>query len=445
MKPRSIQRHLLSWVLGALCLGGPLLIVAAYLITLAEIEEVLDDSLRQTALVLADRDLEPGPRRAPRADEDAESRLLTIARRPDGTLLFSSQPDLKVVFQPLAGASLQEVDGQRWHVYTVVQADRVIQVAQPEAVRYGAAVETASQLIVPLAALFVLIGALTVVALRRGLRPLGIATRDIAQRSARALEPLDPHSVPRELVPLVAALNGLLARLSAAFAQQRDFVADAAHELRTPITALQLQLQLLQRSSDAGERERAMHALAAGVARAGRLIRQLLSLSRATTDADVGLGIEHKRLDLGSLARQAVAHWTADAERRGIDLGAEVRGAVALHGDAAQLEILLGNLIENALRYTPGGGVVDVVAEMLEGVPTLRVIDNGPGIAEPDRARVFDRFYRSPEAITRDASGSGLGLAIVRAIAERHRAQISLHEGRAGSGLEVRVAFGSGK
>lgn len=454
MKLPSIQGHLLTWVLGTLCLGGPLLVFAGYLITLAEIEEVLDDSLRQTALLLADRDLAQAPgapsERAPEprdaqsshdADDDTESRLLTIARRPDGTLLFSSQPGLTIEFDPRSGASVQRANGERWHVYTVIRPDRTIQVAQPEAVRNDAAVETASQLIVPLATLFALIAALMLVALRRGLRPLRIATHDLAQRSAHSLDPLDLHGVPRELAPLVRALNDLLARLSTAFAQQRDFVADAAHELRTPVTALQLQLQLLERSADPAERAQTMQELAAGIARTARLIRQLLSLSRATTDEDAGLAFEYARLDLGVLAREAVARWSSDAERRQIDLGAEVRGAAWVHADAVHLGILLGNLIENALRYTPAGGVVDVVAEILDGRPTLRVIDNGPGIAEADRVRVFDRFYRSPEAVTRDASGSGLGLAIVKAIADKHRAQVSLHEGHAGFGVEVRVAF----
>jgi signal transduction histidine kinase len=444
MKQPSIQRHLLTWVLGTLCLGGPLIVLAGYLITLAEIEEVLDDSLRQTALLLADRDLAPGPtpaaERTPDSDDD-ESGLLTVARRPDGTLLFSSRPETPIAFEARPGTSVQRIEGERWHVYTVVQHDRIIQVAQPEAVRDDAAVETASQMIVPLAALFVLITVLMLVALRRGLRPLRVAARDLAQRSAGSLDPLELRTVPRELLPLVHAFNDLLARLGAAFAQQRDFVGDAAHELRTPVTALQLQLQLLQRSSDPDEREQAMQELAAGIGRTARLIRQLLSLSRAAADEDAGLAFERKRVDLGELARAAVARWSGEAQRRRIDLGAEVRGPGRVWADASQLETLLDNLIENALRYTLAGGVVDVVAQPLDGAPALRVIDNGPGVAQAESMRVFDRFYRSPEAIARDASGSGLGLAIVKAIADKHGATVSLHEGHAGIGLEVRVAF----
>lgn len=445
MKRPSIQRHLLSWVLGALCIGGPLTVLAGYLITFDEIEEVLDDGLRQTALLLADRDLAPGPAPDPRAvrvpDDDVESPMLTIARRPDGTLLFSSRPGMTIDFKPVAGASVQQAGGDRWHVFTVVQSDRVIQVAQREVVRHDAAVEAASQMVAPLAALFLLVGALMLFALRRGLRPLRIAAADLARRSAGSLEPLGLGSVPRELGPLVHALNDLLARLATAFGQQRAFVADAAHALRTPVTALQLQLQLLEHTEDPVERGQLMREVEAGVGRIARLIRQLLHLSRASTDPDAGLVFRHARLDLGAAVRSAVARGSNEAERRQIDLGAETSGECRIEGDAAQLDILLDNLIENALRHTPSGGFVDVAAGMFEGLPTLRVIDSGPGIAEGERGRVFDRFYRGPAAILRDANGSGLGLAIVKAIADKHQARVWLQAGREGIGLEVRVAF----
>ena len=144
---------------------------------------------------------------------------------------------------------------------------------------------------------------------------------------------------------------------------------------------------------------------------------------------------------LGELARAVVVRWVDEAERRGIDLGADVQGEATVEGDAEQLEICSATLSRMRCSYTPPGGVVDVVAGTFDGAPTLRVIDTGPGIAASERARVFDRFYRSPGAATLDVSGSGLGLAIVRAVADKHRAVVSLHDGRAGAGLEVRVAF----
>ena len=237
----------------------------------------------------------------------------------------------------------------------------------------------------------------------------------------------------------IGVMDLIRVEVEVAFENQRRFVADAAHELRSPVTALQLQLQVLERSRDPAERALATAELAAGIARTRRLIAQLLDLSRSS--ADGALPLVPESLALGELARTIVARWSVEAERRQIDLGAETRTDARIEGDREQLEMLLGNLVENALRYTPGGGTVDVVATVIDGAPTLEVVDNGPGIAADERTRVFDRFYRSPEAMAGGESGSGLGLAIVKAIADRHGAAVSLHDGRGGSGLGVRVRF----
>jgi two-component system, OmpR family, sensor kinase len=445
MRQPSIRRRLMIWVLGALSLGAPLLVFAAYLLTLAEIDEVLDDSLRQTALLLADRDLARTLPAEPAAGSasplDTESMLVAIARRPDGALLFSSQPATSLSFSVTPGASMQRANDAMWHVFTVVQDDRIVQVAQPASVRRESAAEAASQLLLPLFALVAMIGVLLVIALRRGLQPLRTTGAALADRSASSLAPLDLHDVPLEFQPLVRALNDLLQRLSTAFEAQRNFVADAAHELRSPVTALQLQVQILERSRDPVEQAEITRALAAGIGRTRRLIEQLLYLSGAVADEPAGVPPVRERVGLGDLARAVVVRWSLDAERRQIDLGADVVNEATVVGDAAQLDVLLSNLVDNALRHARRTGVVDIVAGTFEGAPTLRVIDDGPGIPEAERARVFDRFYRSPEAAARAETGSGLGLAIAKAIAGRHRASISLHGGPDGVGLEVRVVF----
>ncbi len=437
------------WVLGALCIGAPVLALAAYWLTLGEIDEVLNDSLKQTALLLADRDLSgamaPAPGAAPLASADTESQLVAIARHTDGSLLFTSAPHLQLRFDALPGKSIQRANGAQWHIFTVVQGDRFVQVAQPTAVRRESAAESASQLLVPLVALIASMGGMLVIALRRGMRPLAAANEALARRSARSLEPLDLSGVPVELLPVAQTLNDLLQRLATAFAAQRNFVADAAHELRSPITALQLQVQILERSRDPAKRALATVELSAGIGRARRLIEQLLQLSRASADDNGGDLPAREPVRLAELVRAVVVRLAAEAERRGIDLGADARVDAVVQGDAAQLDILLGNLVENALRYTPRGGIVDVATDMIDGAPVLRVIDNGPGIASAERARVFDRFYRSPDAEAGTVPGSGLGLAIVKSIADRHGAVTSLHDGRAvagqSAGLEVRVAF----
>jgi signal transduction histidine kinase len=443
MSSASILRRQLAWVLGALVLGAALLIVAAYRITLAEIDEILDDGLRQTALLLADRDLVhmPAGSAVDFGAAQTESKMVAFGRRPNGDLLFTSQPELSLAFRVAPGASVQSAGGLSWHVFTVVQSDRIIQVAQPDAVRSESAVEAASQMLLPMALLTLLIAVLLLAALRRGLKPLQATSAALAQRGEGSLSPLDLGGVPAELVPLVRTLNDLLRRLAAALEAQRRFVADAAHELRSPMAAVQLQAQLLEGSSDPAQRRQAGQELAAGIARANRLVRQLLQLSRASADGEGGLAAARAAVPLGDIVRAAVARWAPEAERRGVDLGAEVRDECTIEGDAVQLDILLGNLVENALHHTPRGGVVDVVLSRNANVPVLQVVDSGCGIAAADRERVFDRFYRGRDAAARAESGSGLGLAIVRAVADAHHAVVSLHDRPGGPGLAVRVAF----
>ena len=441
----SLRRQLRIFVLGALCLGTPILALAAYWLMLTEVDEVMNDSLQQTALLLADKDL-----RGPIAKvgttivlpgNDTESKLIVVARRRDGTLLFTSEPEIALGFAPTTGLSVQEVNATAWHVFTVVQRDRVVQVAQPASVRRDMAIESASQLLVPLVAMVVVMATLLFGALRHGLKPLADAEAALARRDIDSLEPLSLDGVPSELLPVAGTLNDLLRRLELAVRRQREFIADAAHELRSPVTALRLQTQVLARSAEATERARAAAELEAGVLRMSRLIEQLLTLSRATADGDVAGAVAAQSIDLGELARDAVARWTPEAEKRGIDLGAVTRPDIRTLGDPTQVEMLLNNLIENALRYTQRGGTVDVSARLDADVPTVAVADDGPGIAQDERERIFDRFYRSAEAIASGEPGSGLGLAIVSVIAERHGADVTLHAGIGDRGTEVRVSF----
>ena len=445
----SLERHLLRWILGALALGAALLVLAAYLAMLDEMNEVFDENLKQVALAAMThedaasyaqaREALPGlPRRY---EEAGEFDFVTAVYDRKGTLLFSSDPSAALPFARVSGLSHDGEGKNEWHVYTIVQGDRVVQAAQRGASRRMLAAESASSLLVPLLILVVLIGVLVVVALRRGLRPLDAAAGGIAARSAISLEPIGAMGMPREIHPLIGSINDLMQRLDQAFRVQRRFVADAAHELRSPVTALRLQMQLLERAEDPDERAVATRELRLGVERVQRLIEQLLDLSRVEPDAPTRALAP---LDLGELLRGVVAKRSVEANAKGLDLGAQAEPGICVQADAHQLEVLLDNLVGNAIRYTCAGGRIDVQACRLAERPTLRVIDDGPGIPEHERERVFDRFYRS-ESLQGEArtSGSGLGLAIVRAIAQRHAAVVSLHTPESGRGLEARVAFGA--
>lgn len=444
---RSIERYLLTWTLGALISVSVLAGLLTYRVTLDELNDEFDDHLHDVAEALADYhqsgrglgpDSAPRPlqRKAPADDEDIVSQLWTVS----GQSIYVSDATTKLPFVSTAGFSRPRVSGEEWIVYTSVRDDAVAQASQRAATRESMAGESATKVLLPMLALVIVVGGLLVVGMRHGLRPLGRAAHDVATRSATTLDPISMSGVPYEITPLVSSVNELFSRLAVAFSAQRRFLADAAHELRTPVTALRLQLQLLRRSSEDASREEALAELEAGIDRTQRLVEQLLQVARSEPDGEL---LRKERIDLASLVRSVVGTLSSKAEHNGIDLGASAPAPVWIDGDASQLTVLLNNLVENALRYTPRGGIVDVESFESGTQPGIRVIDNGPGIVESERARVFERFHRGESAHTDapDAGGSGLGLAIVRAIADRHAAVVSLHTPPSGHGLEARVVF----
>jgi two-component system, OmpR family, sensor kinase len=444
---RSIERSLLAWILGALTLGSLLVALVTYLVTLDEMNEVFDDNLQNVAEAVASyghsgdgNAADAVPVLAQRTGISDEEEIVTLSWTRAGQRVYASDPRIEIPYIDAEGLSRIRVEGENWIVYSSVRDDGVAQAAQRAASRQEMAGESATRILPPMMVLVVIVGGLLVFGLRRGLQPLDSAARDIAAKSATALNPIEAGDVPREIVPLVVSINGLIGRLATAFSAQRRFLADAAHELRTPVTALRLQLQLLRRSTDEASREEALAELESGIVRSQRLIEQLLHVARSEPDGEI---TRFEPVDLGELARMVVGQLSVQADRRGIDLGAAGSAHTLILGDKEQLTVLLNNLVENALRYTPSGGVVDVAVGLRDGQAELRVIDNGPGIPEAERQHVFGRFFRGEGALAlpRDTGGSGLGLAIVRAIAERHGAVVSLHTPPTGRGLEVRIGF----
>lgn len=443
----SIERRLLAWVLGVLAAAAIVLVTISYLITLRELNEGLDDNLKELALAIANYHHEDGrgivrhvPSNQPERQSLIDVGLVTAVWSKQGELRFASSD--KAALPPALKTGWLQVNyaGHRWHRYTLVLDDGIVVVGQRAETRREIAAESAVQMLLPIVVLMLVLAVLLVIALRRGLLPLDRAARDVAQRSATSLAAIDETRLPSEIHPLVRAINDLMQRLAGAFSVQQRFVADAAHELRTPVTALKLQLSLLEQSHSAPERAAAAAELRAGIERAQRLIEQLLHLSRADPSVPAA---EAGPVDLGALAQQVVASYSHMATSRGIDLGAEVPADVTVSGDAPQLRILLNNLVENALRYAPRGGTVDVRVGREGAAAVLTVLDDGPGIAPAERERVFDRFYRGVDTQQNPAAtvGSGLGLAIVQAIAQQHGAMASLHTPASGAGLAVRVVF----
>jgi two-component system OmpR family sensor kinase/two-component system sensor histidine kinase QseC len=323
--------------------------------------------------------------------------------------------------------------GQLWRTFSVATRARVIQVAQPVPVRQRLAANAALRSVAPLLVVGPMLALLGGFIVARALRPLRRLAADVRARDEQSLAPLRDTGLPDEVAPLVSALNGLLVRLGSALDTQRAFVADAAHELRSPLTALKLQLKLLREAADETSRRIASEQLAQGVERATRLVEQLLALART----EPGAPLATEPLDLAAVAREALADLLPLASARGSDLSLLADAPVPLRGERAALGTLVRNLADNALRYSPPGARVELRVGLDHGAPCLWVDDAGPGIAPADRGKVFDRFVRRS---AHDEGGSGLGLAIVRGVAQRHGATLELADSPLG-GLRVVVRF----
>ena len=433
---KSIRRDLLLWLLVGLLLGLAGAAVGTYLRAREEANALFDYQLKEMAASLIDAPFAAAPPRV-LGGEGGDGTLVVQIWDRNGVQLYLSQPQRMLPRHAQLGFTTISTDSGEWRVFSALAGGQVVQVAQPMRARRELATSMALRTIVPLLAVLPALGLLIWLTIAQGLKPLERLAAAVAQRSSTLLEPVGEDGLPSEVQPLVRALNGLLERLGQALAAQRSFIADAAHELRTPLTAVHLQAQLAERAATEAERRQALADLKAGLERATRLSEQLLTLAREEP------GVAERPLvavDLSELAREVIAELAPFAEAKSIDLGLNASWTATVRGDPDALRALVSNLIDNALRYTPDGGKVDVnVAPDGERV-ALSVRDTGPGIAPAERARVFDRFYRS-QTTGAGIPGSGLGLAIVKSVADRHGAEIALGEGIDGAGLGVTVHF----
>jgi two-component system, OmpR family, sensor kinase len=434
----SLRGRLLVWLLGGVLFVGAIGGWFVYRNALVEADAFFDYHLRQTALLLSDQPVEyllsPDIPQTT-ADYDFVVQVWTL----DGVRVYLSRPHAVLPAITTLGFSTAITSEGRWRMFGVQAPTKVIQVAQPMRVREQQAVDLALRTLTPFVLLMPVLVIFIWFAVGHSLEPFKRLTSLVQSRKVTALDPLPAANLPSEVQPLVGALNDLLGRLGAALERERGFMADAAHELRTPLTALYLQMGTLARATTEAERADAMEKLSAGVQRAIRLVEQLLSLARQEPRAEV----VRRRVRFDDLARGVVAEMVPLAAARKIDLGISASQPAYVLGDPEALRTLVRNLVDNAVRYTPVGGTVDVSVQESDEPGShhgavLRVVDTGPGIPADERQRVFDRFYRPPGTAP---PGSGLGMAIVKAIADAHAASISLDNGPNGSGLAVSVTF----
>jgi two-component system OmpR family sensor kinase len=426
---RTIRRQLLAGLLGGALLCTVLAGVGMYYKVLDEANHLFDEQLRQLAATVPTHG---APSRAAGGDEDVVVQVWD--RR--GKLAYVSAPAQTLPRAPQLGYGMVANDDGEWRAFVAVRDGERVQVAQAVVAREELAAGLALRSLLPFVLMTPALALLIYVVVGNSLRPLRHLADAVGKRSPSALQPLAPDGQPPELLPVVAALNSLLRQLEQALSSQRAFVADAAHELRSPLTALKLQLQLAERAAGDEQRGVAFAKLHERLDRSTHLVQQLLTAARQES---APAGRPPARVELLLLAQQCVAERFVHALDRGIDLGVAAGGAgVAVAGHADDLRILLGNLLDNALRYTPAGGRIDVAVSREDGAAVLRVADTGPGIPPHERERVFDRFYRGEGS---DGWGSGLGLAIVSSIAASHAAVVTLADRAQGSGLLAQVRF----
>ncbi len=446
----SLFGEILDWMLAPLLLLWPMSIAITYLVAKSIANQPFDTALENRLSVLAQQ------------VREVDGRVL--ASLPDSAADVLRADDVDSVYFQIASASGAYVEGDRELplpgrrvdgetggkvnfrnitiqgapvrvAYAWVNLDpqagagngraprlALVQVGETLEKRAHLANEIIKGVILPQFIILPVILALVWFALSRGLSPLAELQQRIRARPQDDLSPIDPRQVPEEISPLVGSFNDMLERLARTIEMQKRFIADAAHQMKTPLAGMRMQSELALRQVDPEEIHRSLEQLAKSSESATRLVNQLLALARAENQPHAGLAFEE--LDLSQLARETVQDWVQASFAHRIDLGYEQPdGPVTITGNALMLRELLSNLIDNALRYTPAGGSVTVRVRRAEAAALLEVEDTGPGIAPAERAHVFERFYR---ILGSGAAGSGLGLAIVREIAQQHGAEIDL-------------------
>jgi two-component system sensor histidine kinase TctE len=464
----SLFGEILDWMLAPLLLLWPMSIAITYLVAKSIANQPFDHALEDSVTVLAQQvrevdgkvvSLLPGSARDILRADDVDNVYFQIsgprAEHVDGDrdLPAPTEEERERALGPSVRFRNDSMRGTPVRVaYAYVNLrpmaargdeprNALVQVAETLDKRAQLANEIIKGVILPQFIILPIVLALVWFALARGLSPLAQLQERIRARRPDDLSPIDSRQVPEEISPLVGSLNDMLGRLSHTIEMQKRFIADAAHQMKTPLAGMRMQSELALRQIDPDEIHRSLEQLAKSSESATRLVNQLLALARAENQPQAGLAFE--AVELGALARATLQDWVQASFVQQIDLGFEQGDdPVEIAANPLMLRELLSNLIDNALRYTPAGGSVTVRVRVDGGQPMLEVEDTGPGIAPAERARVFERFYR---ILGSGKAGSGLGLAIVREIAHQHGAEVAVFNNPRSSSSSSSISSNVGK
>jgi len=449
----SLRKRLLVLLLMAIVIGWLFAAMHSYYDTRDEVEDLFDAQLAQSAralLTLSSHELseqlaylaqqeqpEKHREQITALDHKYEQQIaFQIWQGKERLLVRSDNAPRSPMTHFVNEFDTRVIDGKKWRVFALLdeQNDIHVQVGEEHRRRDQISNDIALHIFTVIIVILPFLAALIWISVGNALAPLVKIARDVTKREFDNLQPISIQGVPEEVRPLVTALNGLFERLETAFTNIRRFTGDAAHELRTPIAALKTHAQVAYRGTDPVEIRKSIAAAITGADRASHVVEQMLTLARLDPESQV---IKFEEVDMCQVAESQIADIANLAWEKGIDLGLHCQARHLVKGKAALLAVLVRNLTENALSCVPKNGKVEIsIAEKADCI-ILEVADNGPGIPEAERAKVFDRFYRGKNQAH---SGTGLGLSIVKRIVELHHATIHLDSSSLG-GLLVRVSL----
>jgi two-component system OmpR family sensor kinase len=416
----------------AILLAGLIAALVSFILAYSEAKEFQDDLLRQIAVLTArGRGVSSHIERA--KDHQPEIALNDPESRINVIHLPEAPPPEWLAENVSPGTHTLETAEGRLRVFLQQDAPgEVTVVTQPTDTRDEIALNSALRTFAPLLLLLPVMAWLIMRIVRQELIPIRNLSGHLDAQPADHPRPLPVKDVPDEIIPFVHAINRLLERVNNLVGQQRRFIADAAHELRSPLTALSLQVQNLKQAGSTEDLSDRIRSLQAGLERARKLTEQLLNLARMQTGT-----MDSTTIDVSTIARKLIAEYLPMAAAKGIDLGLDEAAPLLLAASSDNIDLILKNALENALKYTPIGGEVTLRLYSVDDTALLEVVDNGPGISASERQRVFDPFYRIPGAT---GEGSGLGLAIAREAAACQGGKVSLLARKSGTGLIFRYS-----
>ncbi len=431
---RSLRNQLLASLFALVTVLGALGGVGAYLVSRSEVDQSLDGQLRQIALNVGDTDNPVSPNRADGVKLDPEDAFVVTIWDFVGAPR-SSDPSFRAPLPKDTGYVNFTAEGEQWRAYAQVGPSRSVQVAQRMVVRDEFATNSALRAVLPFAAMIPLGWLVVGLVVGRVLRPIRGVTEQLRHWGKSTTNPLVLDEVPDEIMPLALATNDLVTRLQSQLEFREQFISDAAHELRTPLTALRLQARNLKASLDLVDEAALLADMETGVLRMSDMVSKMLQLARADASAAVRNPVS---VDLNETIASSLEQVMPMAIAKEIDLGVSAAVPATVFADPEEIRTLVTNLVENAVRYTPNGGTVDVSLERSGSDIRLDVRDTGPGIPEHFLERVFGRFVKVNAS---DGEGSGLGLSLVRAIAERCGGHVVLANRQDCHGLVASVSF----